>query len=130
MKIFDPGAYAALARRTGAEGCVLLRNDGPVLPFAQGAKVAVFGRSQFNYYKSGTGSGGLVNTGHVPSITEGLEASGAVKVDAKLKDIMVNIYAKAAAAAEKYGVPGNYVAGANIAGFEKVVDAMMAQGVV
>ena len=52
------------------------------------------------------------------------------EVDAKLKDIMVNIYAKAAAAAEKYGVPGNYVAGANIAGFEKVVDAMMAQGVV
>lgn len=85
MKIFDPGAYAALARRTVAEGCVLLRNDGPVLPFAEGAKVAVFGRSQFNYYKSGTGSGGLVNTGHVPSITEGLEASGAVKVDAKLK---------------------------------------------
>ncbi len=32
MKIFDPGAYAALARRTVAEGCVLLRNDGPVLP--------------------------------------------------------------------------------------------------
>lgn len=40
------------------------------------------------------------------------------------------IYAKAAAAAEKYGVAGNYVAGANIAGFEKVVDAMMAQGIV
>lgn len=52
------------------------------------------------------------------------------EVDAKLKDIMVNIYAKAAAAAEKYGVAGNYVAGANIAGFEKVVDAMMAQGIV
>ncbi len=51
-------------------------------------------------------------------------------VDAKLKDIMVNIYAKAADAAERYHVPGNYVAGANIAGFEKVVDAMMAQGVV
>lgn len=52
------------------------------------------------------------------------------EVDAKLKDIMVNIYAKAAAAAEKYGVAGNYVAGANIAGFEKVVEAMMAQGIV
>lgn len=52
------------------------------------------------------------------------------EVDAKLKDIMVNIYAKAATAAEKYGVAGNYVAGANIAGFEKVVDAMMAQGIV
>ncbi len=85
MKTFDPSAYSALARRTAAEGCVLLRNDGPVLPFSEGAKVAVFGRSQFNYYKSGTGSGGLVNTGHVPSITEGLELSGAVTVDAALK---------------------------------------------
>lgn len=52
------------------------------------------------------------------------------EVDTKLKDIMVNIYAKTASAAEKYGVPGNYVAGANIAGFEKVVDAMIAQGIV
>lgn len=51
------------------------------------------------------------------------------EVDAKLKDIMVNIYAKAADAAERYGVPGNYVAGANIAGFEKVAEAMMAQGI-
>jgi glutamate dehydrogenase (NADP+) len=52
------------------------------------------------------------------------------EVDEKLHDIMVNIYAKAADAAERYGVSGNYVAGANIAGFEKVVDAMMAQGIV
>ena len=52
------------------------------------------------------------------------------EVDEKLHDIMTGIFAKAADAAERYGVPGNYVAGANIAGFEKVVDAMMAQGVV
>ena len=52
------------------------------------------------------------------------------EVDAKLKDIMVNIYAKTADAAKRYGVEGNYVAGANIAGFEKVAEAMMAQGVV
>jgi len=52
------------------------------------------------------------------------------EVDEKLHDIMVGIFAKAADAAERYGVPGNYVAGANIAGFEKVVDAMIAQGVV
>ncbi len=52
------------------------------------------------------------------------------EVDAKLKDIMVNIYAKASGAAEKYGVPRNFVAGANIAGFEKVADAMLAQGIV
>ena len=52
------------------------------------------------------------------------------EVDAKLKTIMVNICHNAAAAAEKYGVKGNYVVGANIAGFEKVVDAMTAQGIV
>lgn len=52
------------------------------------------------------------------------------EVDEKLHGIMVNIFAKTADAAERYGVPGNYVAGANIAGFEKVVDAMLAQGIV
>lgn len=52
------------------------------------------------------------------------------EVDARLKTIMVNIFAKTDDAAKRYGVAGNYVAGANIAGFEKVVDAMLAQGVV
>ncbi|MBP5411232.1 MAG: NADP-specific glutamate dehydrogenase [Lachnospiraceae bacterium] len=51
------------------------------------------------------------------------------EVDAKLKTLMVNIFHNADAAAKKYGMAGNYVAGANIAGFEKVVDAMLAQGV-
>lgn len=52
------------------------------------------------------------------------------EVDKKLHDIMVGIYEKTAKAAKRYGVKGNYVAGANIAGFEKVVEAMMAQGIV
>jgi glutamate dehydrogenase (NADP+) len=52
------------------------------------------------------------------------------EVDARLKMIMKSIHAAASAAAERYGMPGNYVAGANIAGFVKVVDAMMDQGVV
>ncbi len=52
------------------------------------------------------------------------------EVDAKLKTIMENIFANADAAAEKYGHPKNYVVGANIAGFVKVADAMLAQGVV
>ena len=47
-----------------------------------------------------------------------------------LKDIMVNIFRNLDDAAKRYGVPGDYVAGANIAGFEKVVDAMNAQGIV
>ena len=52
------------------------------------------------------------------------------EVDAKLKGIMVNIFKNIDAAAKKYGFEGNYVVGANIAGFEKVANAMMAQGVV
>jgi glutamate dehydrogenase (NADP+) len=52
------------------------------------------------------------------------------EVDAKLKTIMENIFANADAAAEKYGHPKNYVVGANIAGFVKVADAMLAQGIV
>ena len=52
------------------------------------------------------------------------------EVDAKLQGIMVNICHHMVDAAERYGMKGNYVAGANIAGFEKVVDAMNAQGIV
>ncbi|MBO4359769.1 MAG: NADP-specific glutamate dehydrogenase [Eubacteriaceae bacterium] len=52
------------------------------------------------------------------------------EVDTQLKGIMTGIYHNIDAAARKYGYEGNYVAGANIAGFEKVVEAMIAQGVV
>ena len=52
------------------------------------------------------------------------------EVDAKLKGIMENIYANIASAARTYGLEGNLVAGANIAGFVKVADAMLAQGLV
>jgi len=51
-------------------------------------------------------------------------------VDEKLKSIMVNIHDNARSSAEMYGLKDNYVAGANIAGFKKVADAMIDQGVV
>ena len=51
------------------------------------------------------------------------------EVDSKLRGIMVNICHNMADAAKRYGAPGNYVVGANIAGFEKVVNAMNAQGI-
>ena len=51
------------------------------------------------------------------------------EVDAKLQNIMVNICHNAADAAKRYGAEGNYVVGANIAGFEKVVAAMISQGI-
>lgn len=52
------------------------------------------------------------------------------EVDAKLQGIMVNIFHAADDAAREYGVEGDYVAGANIAGFKKLADAMLAQGIV
>jgi glutamate dehydrogenase (NADP+) len=50
------------------------------------------------------------------------------ETDEKLHDIMRNIYKNCAAAAEEVGMPGNLVVGANVAGFKKVADAMIAQG--
>ena len=52
------------------------------------------------------------------------------EVDERLHNIMINIYKAAADAAERYGMKGNLVAGANIAGFEKIASAMMSQGIV
>ncbi|MCD8105937.1 MAG: glycoside hydrolase family 3 C-terminal domain-containing protein [Lachnospiraceae bacterium] len=65
--------YSALARQTVAEGCVLLRNKHSSLPLVSGDTVAVFGRIQLDYYKSGTGSGGMVNVPYVHSILDGLQ---------------------------------------------------------
>ncbi len=77
-RIFDLKQYAKKAREAAAEGAVLLRNEGGVLPFTAGEKIALFGRSQFNYYKSGTGSGGLVNASYVTGIREALMGSSFV----------------------------------------------------
>ena len=70
--LFDLKAYGQKARRAVAEGIVLLENEEGVLPLKEGSRAALFGRSQFNYFKSGTGSGGLVNTGHIVDIAEAL----------------------------------------------------------
>ncbi|MBP5151304.1 MAG: glycoside hydrolase family 3 protein [Lachnospiraceae bacterium] len=84
---FDWKEYAGIAREAGAEGCVLLKNDGDTLPLKKGAKVALFGRTQFDYIKSGSGSGGLVNTPYVVNIYEGLKNSGSVELDETVADI-------------------------------------------
>ena len=71
-KIFDTEQFAKVAREAVAEGVVLLKNENKVLPLAKGSKIALFGRSQFNYYKSGTGSGGMVNTSYVIGLYEAI----------------------------------------------------------
>lgn len=77
MKL-DRREYEKTARQAVAEGVVLLKNRDNVLPLKKGAKVSLFGRIQSHYYKSGTGSGGMVNAGKVWTIPEALEEEGIV----------------------------------------------------
>ena len=72
----DWQAYLDTAAEAVSEGIVMLKNDAHALPLAQNEQIAVFGRMQFHYYKSGTGSGGMVNVAKVVSIPEGLAACG------------------------------------------------------
>lgn len=75
---------AAYSRFVAADGAVLLKNEGGVLPLADGTRVALFGRIQTDYYKSGTGSGGLVNVDYVPSILEAVREEPSLQVDETL----------------------------------------------
>ena len=81
----DYKKYAELARRVAAEGSVLLRNEDEVLPLQKGQKVSIFGRTQFEHYKSGTGSGGMVNAPYVTNITDSLKEDGTVQVNEALE---------------------------------------------
>lgn len=83
----DLNKYASLARAAAAEGCVLLENKNNALPIKKGEKIAVYGRSAFNYYKSGLGSGGLVNTRYVVGILDALKDCEDISVDEKLSAI-------------------------------------------
>ena len=83
----DLEKYAALARQAVAEGCVLLENEGQALPLRDGERVAVFGRMAFHYYKSGLGSGGLVNTRYVVGILDALKECEGIHLDEKLMGI-------------------------------------------
>ena len=78
---------ATFSRRIAAEGSVLLKNENGILPFKEGEKISVFGRIQLNYYKSGTGSGGLVNSPYVTNIIDGLRKNGKVSVNEQLASI-------------------------------------------
>ena len=83
----DLEKYATLARQAAAEGCVLLENENQALPLRTGEKVAVFGRMAFHYYKSGLGSGGLVNTRYVVGILDALKGCEEIHLDEKLMKI-------------------------------------------
>lgn len=89
-KVLHWDEYVEKAREAVAEGAVLLRNEGSVLPLKPGCRVALFGRMQNHYYKSGTGSGGLVNVDRVIGIKEGLLESGEVTLNADLLSFYEN----------------------------------------
>ena len=83
----DMEEYKRLARQAAAEGCVLLKNENNTLPLREGENVSVFGRIQFTYYKSGTGSGGLVNTRYVTGILDALRVEGSIRVNEELAGV-------------------------------------------
>lgn len=88
-RILDWNKYLETSARAVSEGCVLLCNHNSALPLRKESEVAVFGRIQLHYYKSGTGSGGMVNVSEVIGITDGLKKRGA-----KLNEELLEIYRK------------------------------------
>ena len=119
----------------GEEAAQLIANG--VIAIAEGANMPCTPEAVSAFQAAGIpfGPAKAANAGGVA--TSGLEMSQNSQrlswtfeeVDAKLHGIMVNIYKSCVDAAERYGMPGNLVAGANIAGFEKVCDAMLWQGI-
>ena len=85
-KILDWNKYIEAAVNVVSEGVVLLKNENGALPLDKNESTAVFGRIQLHYYKSGTGSGGMVNVSKVVGITDGLIEAGA-NVNEKLLGI-------------------------------------------
>ena len=120
----------------GAEAQMLVDNN--VMAVAEGANMPCTPEAVEIFQKNGImfAPGKASNAGGVA--TSGLEMSQnslrygwtREEVDAKLDNIMVNIHKNAAETAEKYGRPGDYVFGANVAGFLKIAEAMQAQGVI
>ena len=120
----------------GAEAQMLVDNN--VMAVAEGANMPCTPEAVEIFQKNGVmfAPGKASNAGGVA--TSGLEMSQnsqrfgwtREEVDAKLDNIMVNIHKNASETAAKYGRPGDYVFGANVAGFLKIAEAMMAQGVV
>ncbi len=83
----DWNNYIDLAVKASAEGAVLLKNDNDVLPVRDDETLAVFGRCAIDYFKSGTGSGGMVNVNHTTNIIEALR-----ECDVLIDEDLVSVY--------------------------------------
>ena len=94
-----------ICRIAAAEGSVLLKNEGNLLPFKRGTKLAVFGRAQTFYYKSGTGSGGLVHINKEPCIIESLKENNDLILDKELIELQIGKEGKLTATIEPGVLP-------------------------
>ncbi|MFC6334062.1 glycoside hydrolase family 3 C-terminal domain-containing protein [Paenibacillus septentrionalis] len=81
-----PG-FAEFSREVAAQGAVLIKNNNHALPLKKGENIAIFGRIQVNYYRSGTGSGGSVHVTHTTNLLDGLRAKSNIQVNEKLASI-------------------------------------------
>ena len=132
----DIALPCATQNELDAEGAKALVANG-VMAVAEGANmpstpeaVAIFQKSGVLFAPAKAANAGGVATSGLEMSQNSLRLSWSFEeVDARLHEIMVNIYKNAANAAKEYGCEGNLVAGANIAGFIKVADAMLWQGV-
>lgn len=88
-RILDWNKYLEKAAQTVSEGIVMLKNDNNALPLDMSETVSVFGRIQLHYYKSGTGSGGMVNVTKVTGILDGLAEAGV-----RINEELLKIYRK------------------------------------
>ena len=75
---------AEAARRAATDGIVLLKNEGNILPLGKNDRISLFGRTQIDYNKSGTGSGGLVNVDRVVNILDGISENDNLSLNREL----------------------------------------------
>jgi glutamate dehydrogenase (NADP+) len=133
----DIALPCATQNEIDAESALILVNNG-VLAVAEGANmpstpeaIKVFQDNNILFAPAKAANAGGVATSALEMSQNSMRLSWTFEeVDAKLKDIMIKIYHKASRVAREYGCEGNLARGANIAGFLRVADAMMAQGVV
>lgn len=76
--------FAEFSRKVAAEGTVLLKNEGQNLPIREGECISIFGRTQINFYRSGTGSGGSVNVEYTTNLLDSLRKKNKIVVNEKL----------------------------------------------
>jgi glutamate dehydrogenase (NADP+) len=110
-------------------GCFCVSEGANMPTTAEG--VNVFIENQILYGPGKAANAGGVATSSLEMSQNSMRLSWSrEEVDRRLHDIMINIHQACYETAERYGTPGNYVNGANIAGFLKVADSMLEQGIV